>query len=63
MIFVCAISAGNHDPGACPAPDPEPIDVLALATKASETVGLLTATRLLLHRVAVPHPHPKGTLT
>jgi hypothetical protein len=44
-------------------PDPEPVDGLALATKAIEAVGLLTATSLLWRTVAVTLPHPKGTLT
>ena len=45
-------------------PDPEPVDGLALATKAIEAVGLLTASTLLWRpRVAVTIPQPKGTLT
>jgi CHASE2 domain-containing sensor protein len=44
-------------------PDPEPVDGLALATKAIEAVGLLAATSLLWHPVAVTHPQPKGTTT
>jgi hypothetical protein len=46
-------------------PEPEPVDGLALATKAIEAVGLLTALDLLWRRQAVPHPliKPKGTLT
>ena len=44
-------------------PDPEPIDGLALATKAIEAVGLLAATSLLWRHVAVTLPQPKGTLT
>jgi hypothetical protein len=46
-------------------PEPEPVDGLALATKAIETVGLLTALDLLWRRQAVAHPliKPKGTLT
>jgi hypothetical protein len=44
-------------------PDPEPVDGLALATKAFETVGLLTATSLFWRPVAVTLPNPKGTLT
>ena len=43
-------------------PDPEPVDGLALATKAIEAVGLLAATSLLWHP-AVTHPQPKGTTT
>jgi len=41
--------------------DPEPVDGLALATKAIETVGLLAATSLLWRHVAVAVPQPKGT--
>jgi hypothetical protein len=44
-------------------PDPEPVDGLALATKAIETVGLLAATSHLWRRVALTLPQPKGTLT
>ena len=46
-------------------PEPEPVDGLALATKAIETVGLVTALSLLRRRPAVPHSliQPKGTLT
>jgi hypothetical protein len=44
-------------------PDPEPVDGLALATKAIETVGLLAATSLLWRPVAVNALRPKGTLT
>jgi hypothetical protein len=44
-------------------PDPEPVDGLALATKAIETVGLLAATSLLWRRVAATLPQPKGNLT
>jgi hypothetical protein len=42
-------------------PDPEPVDDLALATKAIETVGLLAAASLLWRPVAVTSPRPKGT--
>jgi CHASE2 domain-containing sensor protein len=42
-------------------PDPEPIDGLALATKAIEIVGLLAATRLLWRPVAEIALRPKGT--
>jgi hypothetical protein len=42
-------------------PDPEPVDGLALATKAIETVGLLAATSLLWRPVAVIAQRPKGT--
>ena len=42
-------------------PDPEPVDGLALATKAIEAVGLLATTRLLWRPVAVTLPQPKGT--
>ena len=44
-------------------PGPEPLDGLALATKAIEAVGLLAATSLLRCFVAVPLPQPKGTPT
>jgi hypothetical protein len=45
-------------------PQPEPVDGLALATKAFETVGLATALNLLRRRPApVLTPHPKGQLT
>jgi hypothetical protein len=47
-------------------PDPEPVDGLALATKAFEAVGLAGA----LHLLSRPHtaavftlPRPEGTLT
>ena len=44
-------------------PDPEPVDGLALATKAIEAVGLLAATSLLWRPFAVTLSRPKGTLT
>jgi hypothetical protein len=45
-------------------PQPEPVDGLALATKAFEAVGLVTALNLLLRRLAVsPTPQPKGQPT
>jgi hypothetical protein len=44
-------------------PDPEPVDGLALATKAIEAAGLLVATSLLWRPVTVNPPQPKGTLT
>jgi hypothetical protein len=44
-------------------PGPEPVDGLALATKAIEAAGLLAATSLLWRPVAVTLPQPKGTLT
>jgi hypothetical protein len=45
-------------------PQPEPVDGLALATKAFEAVGLVTALNLLWRRLAVsPTPQPKGQLT
>jgi hypothetical protein len=44
-------------------PHPEPVDGLALATKAIEIVGLLAATSLLRQRVAIPNARPKGALT
>jgi hypothetical protein len=44
-------------------PDPEPVDRLALVTKAIEAVGLLAATSLLRRPDAVIALRPKGTLT
>ena len=46
-------------------PHPEPVDGLALATKAFEVVGLVTALNLLWRRPAVSLQliQPKGTLT
>ena len=45
-------------------PHPEPVDGLALATKAIEASGLLAASSLLwLPRVTAMTPQPKGTLT
>jgi hypothetical protein len=44
-------------------PHPEPVEGLALATKAIEIVGLLAATSLLGGRVDLTHPRPKGALT
>jgi drug/metabolite transporter (DMT)-like permease len=46
-------------------PTPEPVDGLALATKAIETLGLLTAAALLSRRAPAPPAliHPKGTPT
>lgn len=45
-------------------PQPEPVDGLALATKAFEAVGLATALSLLWHRPLVSlTPQPKGTPT
>jgi hypothetical protein len=42
-------------------PDPEPVDGLALATKAIEAVGLLAASSLIRRpSVAVTPAHPKG---
>jgi hypothetical protein len=43
-------------------PEPEPVDGLALATKAIEAAGLLAATSLLWP-VAVTLPQPRGTPT
>jgi hypothetical protein len=44
-------------------PDPEPIDGLALATKAIEVAGLLAATSLLWRpRIAATLLQPKGTV-
>ena len=45
-------------------PEPEPVDGLALATKAIEAAGLLAASSLLWRpRIAMALPQPKGTLT
>jgi hypothetical protein len=46
-------------------PEPEPVDGIALATKAIEAVGLFVASSLLSGRlgVAVRLAQPKGTLT
>jgi hypothetical protein len=45
-------------------PQPEPVDGLALATKAFEAVGLVTALNLLWRRLGVsPTPQPKGQPT
>jgi hypothetical protein len=44
-------------------PEPEPVDALALVTKAIEAAGLLAATSRLWRHVAVTLPQPKGTLT
>jgi hypothetical protein len=45
-------------------PDPEPVDGLALATKAIEAAGLLAASGLLWRpRVAATLPQRKGRLT
>jgi hypothetical protein len=46
-------------------PEPESVDGLALATKAFEAVGLVTAVNLLRRRPAASLQliHPKGTLT
>jgi len=44
-------------------PDPEPVDGLALATKAVEAVGLFAAASLLWRPVAVTAPRPKGRPT
>jgi hypothetical protein len=47
-------------------PQPEPVDGLALATKAIEAIGLLAALHLLRcgsPAVAATLPQPKGTLT
>jgi hypothetical protein len=42
-------------------PQPEPLDGLALATKAIEAVGVLAAITLLWRPSAAVSPHPKGT--
>jgi hypothetical protein len=44
-------------------PEPEPVESLALATKAIEAAGLLAATSLLWRPAAATLPQPKGTLT
>jgi hypothetical protein len=44
-------------------PHPEPVDGLALATKAIEIAGLLIATSLLLQDVAMTRTRLKGALT
>ena len=44
-------------------PDPEPVEGLALATKAIEAAGLLAATSLLWRHVAVTLPQLRGKLT
>ena len=45
-------------------PEPEPVDGLALATKAIEAAGLLAAASLVWRPwVAARHLRPKGTLT
>jgi CHASE2 domain-containing sensor protein len=45
-------------------PDPEPVDSLALVTKAVEAAGLLAASGLLWRpRVAATLPQPRGRLT
>jgi hypothetical protein len=41
-------------------PHPEPVDGLALATKAIEAAGLLAATSLLWRPIAITFVHPKG---
>jgi hypothetical protein len=44
-------------------PEPEPVDGLALATKAIEALGLAAASSLLWRPLAALDPQPKGTLT
>ena len=44
-------------------PHTEPVEGLALATKAIEAVGLLAALGLLSKPATVPNAQPKGTLT
>ena len=43
-------------------PHPEPVDGLALVTKAIEALGVLAATSLLRRRVAITLTRPKGAL-
>ncbi len=42
-------------------PEPEPVDGLALATKAIEVVGLAAAASLLWRPTAAFNPQPRGT--
>ena len=42
-------------------PEAEPVDGLALATKAVEVVGLVVAASLLLRPLIALNPQPKGT--
>jgi hypothetical protein len=44
-------------------PEPEPIDGLALATKAIEAIGLAVASSLLWRPIAAFDPQPRGTLS
>ena len=44
-------------------PDPEPVDNLAVATKAIEALGLLAASSVLWQPRAMTLPQPRGTLT
>lgn len=44
-------------------PNAEPVEGLALATKAIEAAGLLAAASLLRRRVAITHSRPKGAFT
>jgi hypothetical protein len=44
-------------------PEPEPIDALALVTKAIEAFGLAAASSLLWRPATTSNLHPKGTLT
>ncbi|HUF01820.1 MAG TPA: hypothetical protein VMN35_05285 [Gaiellaceae bacterium] len=44
-------------------PHPEPVDGLALATKAIEVLGLLATASLLRRRFAITSTRPKGALT
>ncbi len=41
-------------------PEPEPLDGLALATKATEAIGLVVAARILWRPEAAFSPNPKG---
>ncbi|MDQ3876130.1 MAG: hypothetical protein M3322_11415 [Actinomycetota bacterium] len=42
-------------------PEPEPVDVFAIATKAIEAVGLLAALTLIRRPLVAITPQPKGT--
>jgi hypothetical protein len=44
-------------------PEPEPVDGLALATKAFEAIGLAAASSVRWRALAASLPQAKGTLT